>query len=60
LWNLASRRLSMSLAGQLIVSETLCGLLFSFVWDAAWPTAYQWLAVVLFTLGILMSIRAHR
>lgn len=60
LWNLASRRLSMSLAGQLIVSETLCGLLYSFVWDAAWPSAYQWLAVVLFTLGILMSIRAHR
>jgi drug/metabolite transporter (DMT)-like permease len=60
LWNIASQRLSVSLCGQLIVSETLFALLYSFVWDAAWPGAQQWLAVVLFTLGILASIRAHR
>jgi drug/metabolite transporter (DMT)-like permease len=60
LWNLASRRLSVSLAGQLIVSETLFGLFYAFVWDGGWPTPDQWLAVVLFTLGIVASIRAHR
>ncbi|MCB8746543.1 DMT family transporter [Rhodoferax sp. U2-2l] len=60
LWNLASRRLSVSLAGQLIVSETLFGLFYAFVWDAGWPTPVQWLAAGLFTLGILASIRAHR
>ena len=60
LWNMASQRLSVSLCGQLIVSETLFALLYSFVWDGAWPGAFQWLAAVMFTLGILASIRAHR
>jgi drug/metabolite transporter (DMT)-like permease len=60
LWNLASQRLSVSLCGQLIVSETLFGLLYSFAWDGVWPETAQWAAAVLFTLGILASIRAHR
>lgn len=60
LWNIASRRLSASLCGQLIVSETLFALAYSFAWDGRWPTPAQWGAVVLFTLGILASIRAHR
>lgn len=60
LWNLASQKLSVSLCGQLIVSETLFGLLYSFAWDGTWPAASQWLAAVLFTLGILASIQAHR
>ncbi|GAB4399401.1 MAG: DMT family transporter [Rhodoferax sp.] len=60
LWNLASQRLSVSLCGQLIVSETLFALLYSYVWDGAWPSAVQAAAAVLFVLGILASIRAHR
>lgn len=60
LWNLASRDLSVSLAGQLIISETIFGLFYAFVWDGGWPTPSQWLAAGLFTLGILASIRAHR
>ncbi len=60
LWNMASQRLSPSLCGQLIVSETLFALLYAFLWDAQWPTAAQWAAVALFTLGIMASIKAHR
>ncbi|MDD2917883.1 DMT family transporter [Rhodoferax sp.] len=60
LWNVASQRLSVSLCGQLIVSETLFALFYSFVWDGVWPAATQAWAAVLFTLGILASIRAHR
>jgi drug/metabolite transporter (DMT)-like permease len=60
LWNIASQRLSGSLCGQLIVSETLFALLYSFAWDQAWPGSLQLLAAGLFTLGILASIRAHR
>lgn len=60
LWNMASRRLSASLAGQLIVSETVFGLIYSFAWDGQWPAALQWAACVLFVLGILASIQAHR
>ena len=60
LWNMASRRLPASLCGQLIVSETLFALLYSFAWDGRWPTASQAAACVLFTLGILASVKAHR
>ena len=60
LWNIASRRLSPSLAGQLIVSETVFGLVYAFAWSGQWPAALQWAASALFVLGILASIRAHR
>ena len=60
LWNIASQRLSASLCGQLIVSETLFALFYSFVWDGQWPTLLQALAGVLFVAGILSSIKAHR
>ena len=60
LWNMASRRLPASLCGQLIVSETLFALLYSFAWDGRWPTLAQSAACVLFTLGILASVKAHR
>jgi drug/metabolite transporter (DMT)-like permease len=60
LWNLASQRLSASLCGQLIVSETLFALVYSFLWDGQWPSALQWAAAFLFTAGIVFSISAHR
>jgi drug/metabolite transporter (DMT)-like permease len=60
LWNVASRRLSASLCGQLIVSETVLALLYSFAWDGRWPGPFQFAACVLFTLGILASIKAHQ
>ncbi len=60
LWNIASQRLSASLCGQLIVSETLFALFYSFAWDGQWPSPVQAAACVLFTLGILASIKAHR
>jgi drug/metabolite transporter (DMT)-like permease len=58
-WNVASQRLSASLCGQLIVSETLFALLYSIAWDGQWPSFAQSAACVLFTLGILVSIKAH-
>ncbi|MFM7331224.1 MAG: DMT family transporter [Brachymonas sp.] len=60
LWNIASQRLSASLCGQLIVSETIFALVYSFAWDGHWPSTAQWLASLLFVGGILASIRAHR
>ncbi len=60
LWNVASQHLSPSLCGQLIVSETMFALFYSFVWDGHWPTTLQALACVLFAVGIVFSIRAHR
>ncbi|MBC7718896.1 MAG: DMT family transporter [Chitinophagaceae bacterium] len=59
-WNIASQRLSVSLCGQLIVSETLFALFYSFLWDGQWPSALQVTACGLFVAGILASVRAHR
>jgi drug/metabolite transporter (DMT)-like permease len=60
LWNIASQRLSASLCGQLIVSETIFALVYSFLWDGHGPSMLQMTACVLFVAGILASIRAHR
>lgn len=60
MWNVASRRLSTSLAGQLVVSETVFALVYAFAWSGDWPGTAQLLACVLFVGGILASIRAHR
>ena len=60
LWNIASQRLSASLCGQLIVSETIFALVYLFVWDGQWPSVLQLVACLLFVAGILASIRAHR
>ena len=60
LWNVASQRLSASLCGQLIVSETLFALLYSFVWSARWPSTSQLAAAAFFIAGILASTWAHR
>lgn len=60
LWNMASRRLSASLCGQLIVSETLFALLYAFVGYGVWPHWLQWLASAVFVMGIIASVRAHR
>lgn len=60
LWNFASRRLSASLCGQLIVSETLFALVYAFLMVGDWPATLQWLASAMFVLGMVASIKAHR
>ena len=60
LWNLASQRLPTSLAGQLIVSETLFALAYGFAYEQRWPSALEWAAAVLFAAGIVWAIRHHR
>ena len=60
LWNMASQRLPTSLAGQLIVSETLFALAYGFAYEGRWPAITEWLAALLFSIGIVWAIRAHR
>ncbi len=59
-WNVASRHLSPSLAGQLVVSETVFALVYAYLWFGRWPHPAEALACVLFVLGIVGSVRAHR
>ena len=59
LWNIASQRLSASLCGQLVVSETVFALFYAFALDGQSPSLTQVMAGVLFVAGILATIKAH-
>ncbi|HJV51760.1 MAG TPA: DMT family transporter [Noviherbaspirillum sp.] len=61
LWNKASQRLPTSLAGQLIVFETLSALLYAFIWRGTLPPAPVLAGIVLLCAGVTMGLRAfHR
>jgi drug/metabolite transporter (DMT)-like permease len=59
LWNAASRRLPLTLSGQMIVFETLFALLYGFIYAHRWPRALEALAIVLLVGGLAWSARAH-
>jgi drug/metabolite transporter (DMT)-like permease len=60
LWNRASRVLPLTLSGQLILFETLFALLYSFLWQARWPSGMECAAVVLLCASVLSCTSAHR
>lgn len=60
LWNEASARLPVGLAGQLIASETLFAVGYSFALDGCWPTAIEGTAVLLVVAGVSSAVRAWR
>jgi drug/metabolite transporter (DMT)-like permease len=60
LWNGASARLPTSLAGQLIVSETVAGLLYVFVADARVPSVFELAGILAVVSGVLVGIRRTR
>jgi drug/metabolite transporter (DMT)-like permease len=60
LWNRASRVLPLTLSGQLILFETLFALLYSFLWQARWPSAMEGAAVALLCASVLSCTSAHR
>jgi drug/metabolite transporter (DMT)-like permease len=57
LWNQASQRLPTSLAGQLIVFETLSALLYVFILRAEVPPLQVLLGIVLLGVGVLLGVR---
>ena len=59
LWNAASKRLPLTLSGQLIVFETLFALLYGFVYDARIPRPLEAAAIVLLIAGVTWSVRRH-
>jgi drug/metabolite transporter (DMT)-like permease len=59
LWNAASRRLSPTLSGQMIVFETLFALLYGFLYALHWPTPLEVAAIALLLAGVLWSVRLH-
>jgi drug/metabolite transporter (DMT)-like permease len=58
LWNRASRLLPTSLAGQLIVFETLAALLYAFLLRGEPPSALALAGIVLLVAGVVAGVRS--
>jgi drug/metabolite transporter (DMT)-like permease len=58
-WNEASQRLPTSLAGQLIVFETLAALAYAFVLRAQMPGPVTLAGVALLVAGVLWALRVR-
>lgn len=59
LWNIASRRVPVTLCGTLILSETLFAFLYSFIYQQRMPRAFELVAITLMVAGTVWSVRAH-
>ncbi|MBM4764812.1 DMT family transporter [Bacillus sp. B15-48] len=62
-WNQTSIRLTVSIAGMMIVFETIFGLLYSFVYYATFPTILEWVSIIFILQGItfgIWKINRHR
>ena len=60
LWNIASERLPVALAGQLIVLETVAGMAYIFAIQRRVPSALALIGVALLVGGVLLGIRRTR
>ena len=58
-WNEASQRLPPSLAGQLIVFETLAALSYAFVLRKSWPQVETLVGVALLIAGVVWAVRTQ-
>ncbi|MFM0337351.1 DMT family transporter [Paraburkholderia fungorum] len=59
LWNAASKRLPLTLSGQMIVFETLFALLYAFIYDHRLPRPLETAAILLLVAGVSWSVRQH-
>ncbi|HEY1997400.1 DMT family transporter [Paraburkholderia sp.] len=59
LWNAASKRLPLTLSGQMIVFETLFALLYGFIYDHRLPRPLEMAAIALLVAGVSWSVRQH-
>lgn len=59
LWNIASRKVPLTLSGQLILFETLFALLYGFIYKQQLPRPLEVAAMILLTCGVMWSLRVH-
>lgn len=59
LWNIASRKVPVTLSGQLILFETLFALLYGFIYAHRFPRPLEIAAITLLSAGVMWSVRVH-
>lgn len=60
LWNRMSRLLPLTLAGQMILFETLFALLYGFAWERRLPTAMEVAAFLFVSMSVILCVAVHR
>ncbi len=60
LWNRMSRLLPLTLAGQMILFETLFALFYAFLWERRLPEPLEVLAMIFVVASVLSCLAAHR
>ncbi len=59
LWNIASRRVPVTLSGQLILFETLFAMLYGFIHAHQLPRPLEVAALSLLVIGVVWAVRVH-
>jgi drug/metabolite transporter (DMT)-like permease len=59
LWNMCSKNCPPTVSGPLLVSETMFGLIYTFIYQQRMPTPNEATAILLFALGALLVIYAE-
>ena len=60
LWNSASRRLPLTMTGQMVIFETLFALLYGFLWEQRLPTVLELAAIMALVLAVLWCVTRYR
>lgn len=58
-WNACTRRMPLTLTGQMVVFETLFALLYGFIYLRRLPNLLEMLAIVLLLGGVMAAVRFH-
>ena len=59
LWNICSFHCPPEISGPLIVSETVFGLLYSFIHEGRLPRGYEAASIFLFLVGVFVTVRSQ-
>lgn len=58
IWNRASRRLPITVGGQLLVIQSLAAIVYGSLLDGAWPGAVELACIVLVVVGVVWGVKA--
>lgn len=60
LWNRMNRLVPLTMAGQMILFETLFALIYGFLWEARWPSPLEIASFVFISLSVMTCVSTHQ